>query len=207
MKVSLLQGVVYLALLDRVVGWAFGGRALKPSSNRKYLQSPLCMTSAKAEVMDGWNSANQETFISTYLQRQPLLIRNAFPDIQSRVKLNFGDFSELAADEDVEMRVFTPKGRQYAKEYGPFDATYTESLQTKTNWSMLIQEMDRHIPHVADLWSEGFGFMPNWRRDDIMFSYSTPGGSIGAHVDNYDVFLLQGRYTIAILLCFPSPSN
>ena len=26
-----------------------------------------------------------------------------------------------------------------------------------------------------------------------MISYATAGGGIGAHVDNYDVFLIQGR--------------
>lgn len=52
--------------------------------------------------------------------------------------------------------------------------------------------MDRHLPWVADLWSKYFNFVPLWRRDDIMFSYSSAGGGIGAHVDNYDVFLVQG---------------
>jgi len=46
---------------------------------------------------------------------------------------------------------------------------------------MLIQEVDRHIPQVADLWQTYFPFIPRWRRDDIMISYSTEGGGIGAH--------------------------
>lgn len=182
-----------MALLRYVAGWAFGGRAFAASSASRTRHPFTTMASAKADVMDGWSAANKATFVSKYLQKQPLLVRNAFTDIQSQVKLSFDDFGELASDEDVEARIFTPKGRQYAKEYGPFTPTYIQDLQSSTNWSMLIQEVDRHIPHVADLWSKGFAFMPNWRRDDIMFSYSTPGGSIGAHVDNYDVFLLQGR--------------
>jgi 50S ribosomal protein L16 3-hydroxylase len=36
-----------------------------------------------------------------------------------------------------------------------------------------------------------FSFLPSWRLDDIMISYAEPGGGVGAHVDQYDVFLLQ----------------
>lgn len=147
----------------------------------------------KPEIMNGWSAANKEIFVSRYLQKQPVLIRNAFPDIQSAINLSFADYSELATDDDVETRIFAPHKGKYTEENGPFTLDYLKALHTSRNWSMLIQDVDRHIPHVADLWSEGFAFMPNWRRDDIMFSYSSPGGSIGAHVDNYDVFLLQGR--------------
>jgi 50S ribosomal protein L16 3-hydroxylase len=36
-----------------------------------------------------------------------------------------------------------------------------------------------------------FAFLPGWRIDDLMVSVSAPGGSVGPHVDQYDVFLLQ----------------
>ena len=36
-----------------------------------------------------------------------------------------------------------------------------------------------------------FKFIPQWRLDDIMISYASESGSVGAHVDNYDVFLIQ----------------
>jgi 50S ribosomal protein L16 3-hydroxylase len=50
-----------------------------------------------------------------------------------------------------------------------------------------VQEVDRHVPAVADLWSRHFNFLPTWRRDDVMVSYARKDGGIGAHVDNYDV--------------------
>jgi 50S ribosomal protein L16 3-hydroxylase len=40
---------------------------------------------------------------------------------------------------------------------------------------------------------ERFDFLPRWRLDDIMISFAAPGGSVGAHVDQYDVFLLQAQ--------------
>jgi 50S ribosomal protein L16 3-hydroxylase len=48
------------------------------------------------------------------------------------------------------------------------------------------------VPAVADL-VERFDFLPRWRVDDVMISLAAPRGSVGPHVDGYDVFLLQGR--------------
>ncbi|WP_085017510.1 cupin domain-containing protein, partial [Cronobacter sakazakii] len=31
-----------------------------------------------------------------------------------------------------------------------------------------------------------------WRLDDLMISYSVPGGGVGPHIDQYDVFIIQG---------------
>jgi 50S ribosomal protein L16 3-hydroxylase len=36
-----------------------------------------------------------------------------------------------------------------------------------------------------------FRFLPAWRIDDVMISFAATGGSVGPHVDQYDVFLLQ----------------
>jgi len=35
-------------------------------------------------------------------------------------------------------------------------------------------------------------FIPDWRIDDLMVSFAAPGGGVGPHRDNYDVFLCQG---------------
>ena len=85
------------------------------------------------------------------------------------------------------------KRGKWVKEYGPFDREYLDSFLNKGNWTILVQEVDRHIPRIADIWHKFFNVIPIWRRDDIMISYASPGGGIGAHVDNYDVFLIQGK--------------
>ena len=40
---------------------------------------------------------------------------------------------------------------------------------------------------------EDFKFLPKWRIDDLMISFAAPGGGVGPHFDNYDVFLLQAH--------------
>lgn len=37
-----------------------------------------------------------------------------------------------------------------------------------------------------------FRVLPEWRLDDLMIFYSVPGGGVEPHIDNYDVFIIQG---------------
>jgi 50S ribosomal protein L16 3-hydroxylase len=37
-----------------------------------------------------------------------------------------------------------------------------------------------------------FRALPDWRMDDLMISFSVPGGGVGPHLDQYDVFIIQG---------------
>jgi ribosomal protein L16 Arg81 hydroxylase len=46
------------------------------------------------------------------------------------------------------------------------------------------------VPETKSLLS-AFRFIPDWRIDDLMISYAPAGGSVGAHTDAYDVFLIQ----------------
>ena len=38
-----------------------------------------------------------------------------------------------------------------------------------------------------------FDFLPDWRVDDLMMSFCTPEGGVGPHIDDYDVFIIQGK--------------
>ena len=66
---------------------------------------------------------------------------------------------------------------------------------------MIVNGVDRAVPHVADALLPLFSFLPSWRLDDIQVSYAPGAGStVGAHSDQYDVMLLQsdGRKEWAI---------
>ena len=60
------------------------------------------------------------------------------------------------------------------------------------DWTLLVQDVDKWDADVAAL-LPAFDFLPRWRIDDVMVSFAAPGGSVGAHVDQYDVFLLQAQ--------------
>ena len=90
--------------------------------------------------------------------------------------------------------VLTPRQRR-----GPFEAEELSSLPD-SHWTLLVNGVDRAVPHVADALLPLFSFLPRWRIDDVQVSFAPQYGSVGAHCDQYDVFLLQadGRKEWAI---------
>ena len=57
--------------------------------------------------------------------------------------------------------------------------------------TLVVNDVDRYHPPLADWMYETFDFLPNWRMDDGQISLAETGGGIGPHVDDYDVFLIQ----------------
>jgi 50S ribosomal protein L16 3-hydroxylase len=128
-----------------------------------------------------------DEFLADYWQKKPLLIRNAIPDFVPPI--NGDDLAGLSLKPEVESRLII--GDNYQLEHGPFDEGRFQALPSN-NWTLLVQAVDLWVPEVAKL-REYFSFLPAWRIDDIMVSYAEDGGNVGAHKDNYDVFLLQGH--------------
>ncbi len=129
-------------------------------------------------------------FLRDYWQRKPLLIRGAFPDFES--PLDPDELAGLACEEGVEARLVEENGPDgpWQVSHGPFDEAIFAELPER-DWTLLVQAVDHYVPEVAEL-LEHFDFLPRWRLDDIMISYAPPGGSVGPHIDHYDVFLIQG---------------
>ncbi len=130
------------------------------------------------------------TFLDRYWQQRPLLIRTAFSDFHC--PLSMDEVAGLALDEAIESRLIrgsTEAG--WSLQHGPFDETALSSLPEQ-DWTLLIQDVDKHLPELAGV-LDRFSFLPDWRVDDLMISIAADGGSVGAHRDRYDVFLLQAQ--------------
>lgn len=129
-------------------------------------------------------------FLRDYWQKKPLLIRQALPDFQSPIDPD--ELAGLALEEEVESRLVIEQGeRPWEMRRGPFAEDAFSELPER-EWTLLVQAVDQFVPEVGEL-LENFRFLPSWRIDDVMVSYAAPGGSVGPHFDNYDVFLLQGH--------------
>jgi 50S ribosomal protein L16 3-hydroxylase len=130
------------------------------------------------------------TFLRRYWQKRPLLVRSAFSPFHDPVTP--ARLRTLAGQDDVESRLVRERGgaRPWEVERGPLPASRLRQLGP-SHWTLLVQNMDEHVPAVAAL-LEHFDFLPRWRVDDVMVSLAAPLGSVGPHVDTYDVFLLQG---------------
>ncbi len=129
-------------------------------------------------------------FLRDYWQKRPLLIRNAFPDFEAPIEPN--DLAGLACEEGVLARliIHDEKRDRWTVRSGPFEEAEFGKTP-KRDWTLLVQDVDKWDADVAGL-LEHFAFLPSWRVDDVMVSYAEDGGGVGAHVDQYDVFLIQG---------------
>ncbi len=130
-----------------------------------------------------------EEFLRDYWQKKPLLVRNAFPDIEAPVGAD--ELAGLSLEADVESRLViqSPDGIDWDIKHGPFDEETFANLP-ETHWTLLVQAVDSWVPEASDI-VEQFRFIPNWRYDDLMVSFASQGGGVGPHYDNYDVFLIQ----------------
>lgn len=129
-------------------------------------------------------------FLRDYWQKRPLLIRNAFADFQPPLQPD--DLAGLACEPTALARliVHDEKRERWQVNSGPL--TEEDFARTpEANWTLLVQDVDKWDADVAGL-LQHFSFLPSWRLDDVMVSYAEPGGGVGAHVDQYDVFLIQG---------------
>ncbi|WP_024890556.1 cupin domain-containing protein [Luteimonas huabeiensis] len=128
-------------------------------------------------------------FLRDYWQKRPLLIRNAFPGLVSPIAPE--DLAGLACEDGVLARIVEHDRRhdRWRLRHGPFEESLFPGLPDR-DWTLLVQDVDKWDADVAALLPH-FDFLPRWRIDDIMVSFAATGGSVGAHIDQYDVFLLQ----------------
>ena len=139
------------------------------------------------------NKLTPAQFLAEYWQKKPLLIRQAIPNFKSFLTPH--ELMDLAIDEDAQARLIINKNSKWQVKSNPLvERDFDKLPQTTTGklfWTILVQNVNHHLPQAHDLLQQ-FSFIPHARLDDLMISYAPKGSGIGAHVDSYDVFLLQG---------------
>jgi 50S ribosomal protein L16 3-hydroxylase len=128
-------------------------------------------------------------FMARHWQRRPLLVRGALPDVAP--PLSRTELFALAARDDVESRLVRKTSRGWSLAHGPFTRSALPPVRQR-GWTLLVQGVDLHHAAAHDLLRR-FRFVPDARLDDLMISWASDGGGVGAHVDRYDVFLLQAH--------------
>lgn len=131
-----------------------------------------------------------ETFLAEYWQKKPLLIKQGLPALVGMFEPD--DVLGLAVEEGVSARLISQNDDnpdQWSLKSSPLSEQDIEN--TPNLWTILVQNLEAWSPELGSLWSH-FDFIPKWQQDDIMVSVAPKGGSVGAHYDEYDVFLAQG---------------
>ena len=128
-----------------------------------------------------------QAFMRRHWQKKPLLVRAAWP--ATKAPLTRAALFKLAASEDVESRLVVREGRGWVVRHGPLPRRALPPLAQR-GWTLLVQGLELHLPAARQL-LDAFRFVPEARLDDLMVSWASEDGGVGAHVDSYDVFLVQ----------------
>lgn len=128
-------------------------------------------------------------FLERHWQKSPLLMPNALPTVAEFLTTP-EELAGLACEPEVESRLVIGESESgWRVRHGPFEEADFLALPD-SRWTLLVQDVEKHLPRLGSV-LDAFDFLPRWRIDDLMISYAAPGGSVGPHVDSYDVFLLQ----------------
>ena len=137
-----------------------------------------------------------EHFLSHYWQQKPVVLRGFFQDFEDPIDEH--DLAGLAQEEEIDSRLLSFENTsgnpadgtgEWKVHQGPI---HDFEAVCEGAWTLLVQSVDRYVHDVADI-LEPFRFLPNWRLDDLMVSFATKNAGVGAHIDQYDVFLVQGK--------------
>lgn len=132
-----------------------------------------------------------DEFLAQYWQRRPCLLRGGFAQFEDLIEPEI--LAGLAMEEDADSRVVrravnADNSTSWQVEHGPFS---DYEAFGDSHWTLLVQSVNEWLPAVGQLLT-AFDFLPQWRIDDVMVSFSCAEGGVGPHLDQYDVFIIQG---------------
>ncbi len=131
---------------------------------------------------------SSKIFLRDYWQQKPLLMQQAFAHFDN--PLSPDELGGLALEEGINARlILRESATQWHLRHGPFSEEELTSLPAE-NWSLLVSDIEKHLDGFHD-YLQPFRFIADWQIDDLMISYAPTGASVGAHIDQYDVFLFQ----------------
>ncbi|RVU83910.1 cupin domain-containing protein [Leucothrix sargassi] len=135
-----------------------------------------------------FGSISTESFLQDHWQQKPLCVRGAFDTPE--LGFDAGELAGIALDTEAPARLVIEHGdKPWQLKQAPFEESDFTNLP-KTNWTLLVNDIETYLPELQN-YLQAFRFIPDWRIDDLMISFASDKGSVGAHVDDYDVFLIQ----------------
>ncbi|MFZ8891134.1 MAG: cupin domain-containing protein, partial [Pseudomonadales bacterium] len=134
-----------------------------------------------AKTTEGQEAA----FFEHYWGQRPAFLPGALP---GALPLDGNELAALACEPAAEARLIEGTAPALRLRHGPFADEDLEALSFERPWTLLVNALDHWLTGLAPVF-EAFPFLPPWCIDDLMVSFATAGGSVGAHEDRYHVFL------------------
>jgi 50S ribosomal protein L16 3-hydroxylase len=128
-------------------------------------------------------------FMKHHWQKKPLFVKGAFAKaFDQRLPIDQSVFFQEALSDALPVRLVSAES---VVTQGPLTKRQIPGAK-RSGWTILIQQFNAQHQSADDFLNH-FRFLPEARLDDLMVSYASDQGGIGAHVDSYDVFLIQAQ--------------
>lgn len=128
------------------------------------------------------------SFLAEHWHKKPTVIKAGFADFVDPISPE--ELAGLTMEEEVDSRFISNQGGQWSALHGPLPESHFESL-SESHWQLIVQACNHWHLGAAELIAP-FKQLPQWLFDDLMVCYSAPKGGVGPHIDQYDVFIIQG---------------
>lgn len=125
-------------------------------------------------------------FLEEFWQKKPVLIKKGFVDFKDPLTSN--ELAGLAMEDDVDSRLITNKNNEWRVTHGPFK----QFDDFPENYAQLVVQAANHWHGEVQALAEAFDQLPRWLFEDVMACFSQCMGGVGPHIDQYDVFIIQG---------------
>ncbi|MDN3609659.1 JmjC domain-containing protein [Vibrio ostreicida] len=131
---------------------------------------------------------DMEAFLNTYWHKQPTVLKKGFAHFVDPISPD--ELAGLSQEEEIDSRYITNQNGQWQAQHGPFSDALFDHLP-QSHWQLVVQACNHWHSGAAEL-VEPFRKLPQWLFDDLMVCFSAPEGGVGPHIDQYDVFIVQG---------------
>ncbi len=128
-------------------------------------------------------------FMQNYWQKKPLLIKSCIGNYKPSLSKN--QLFNLAMRDDITARLISHEANKNIWQVKTSPLKHIPK-DTKKPWTILVSNVNDYFDDINQFLQQ-FSFIPYARLDDVMVSYATDGGGVGAHFDSYDVFLFQAK--------------
>ncbi len=125
-------------------------------------------------------------FLATCWHKKPVIIKQGIMHFEDPISPD--EVAGLAMEEEIDSRFVTNINNTWQVKHGPF-ASFDDFPDTH---SQLIIQAANHWHAGVRAFAEPFKQLPQWLFDDVMICLSMPNGGVGPHIDQYDVFIIQG---------------
>ena len=141
--------------------------------------------------MNIFSTLKEDLFLKEHWEKKHLVANKIIARPNDLLKVK--DLLEMATNEYFESRlVGVDNKNKITIKHGPIELE--SEIKNLKEWTLVNHNVNLYSKELQEIQKE-LEFVPAWLFDDVMATYSNEGSSIGAHIDNYNVFIiqLQGR--------------